>query len=61
MRITAAAITISITLLALLAGCGQTGPLYHPGDEPIRSQQSGANDSVIDEPTVDDNSAVEAL
>ena len=33
MRITAAA----ITLLALLAGCGQTGPLYLPGEDPVRA------------------------
>ncbi len=60
MRITAAAITISITLLALLASCGQTGPLYHPGTEPVRGQQSGAGEPVDSEPTINNNSAAEA-
>lgn len=35
MRIIAAA----ITLLALLGGCGQTGPLYPADDAPARGQQ----------------------
>lgn len=26
----------TLTLLGLLAGCGQTGPLYLPGEEPER-------------------------
>ncbi|MEP5567090.1 MAG: lipoprotein [Halioglobus sp.] len=26
----------TLTLLGLLAGCGQTGPLYQPGEEPER-------------------------
>lgn len=26
----------TLTLFALLAGCGQTGPLYLPGEEPPR-------------------------
>lgn len=27
---------VTLTLFALLAGCGQTGPLYLPGEEPER-------------------------
>ncbi len=26
----------TLTLLGLLSGCGQTGPLYLPGEEPER-------------------------
>lgn len=41
MRIIAAA----ITLLALLGGCGQTGPLYSADDAPVASQQKADDDN----------------
>lgn len=35
----------TLMLLALLGGCGQTGPLYLPGEEPEPRTRGSAEDS----------------
>ncbi|MCP8900417.1 LPS translocon maturation chaperone LptM [Gilvimarinus xylanilyticus] len=35
-------LTISLILLCLCAGCGQTGPLYLPAEEPASSESDSA-------------------
>ena len=43
----------TLTLLGLLAGCGQTGPLYLPGEEPeSRSSMPGSSEP---ESTIEEN------
>ena len=42
----------TLTLLALLGGCGQTGPLFLPGEEPEPRSRGTASDN-SEEPTPD--------
>ncbi|RLQ20989.1 hypothetical protein DWB85_14790 [Seongchinamella sediminis] len=35
----------TLTLLVLLGGCGQTGPLYLPGEEPEPRSRGSASDN----------------
>lgn len=42
----------TLMLLALLGGCGQTGPLYLPGEEPQPTAR-GTSDDNSEEPTPD--------
>jgi predicted small lipoprotein YifL len=35
----------TLTLLVLLGGCGQTGPLYLPGEEPQPQGRGSASDN----------------
>ena len=41
----------TLLLMLLLGGCGQTGPLYHPGEEPEpSSRRTSADNSEQPEP-----------
>ena len=42
----------TLTLLILLGGCGQTGPLYPPGEAPEPRARGSASDN-SEEPTPD--------
>ena len=44
-------LTIACVLLGFIAGCGQTGPLYHPEPEPQPEQAQPEKDTNKQEDT----------
>lgn len=47
---------ISLLALATLGGCGQTGPLYLPGQEPAHS----SSDTASEEPAAESDTQADA-
>lgn len=43
-------ITALALLTLLLAGCGQTGPLYLPGSDPQQAENQGQQPTPTDDP-----------